>query len=146
VRSDAVTVPVLPSRIGIFSLDGYGLGQGLIRNEDGSLNSPANSARRGSVFTLYATGGGEAVSGVEDGQILSDLLPRSSLPVSVFFDLGENENPVPAKSAEVLYAGGASGSVAGLLEIEVRVPVNAEVTGAAVPLHCSSVLIGPCIR
>lgn len=133
MRSEAVTVPVLASRPGIFSLDGSGQGQGAILNEDGSLNSPSNPARRGSVITLYATGGGEAAPGVEDGQILSNVLPRTSLPVSVFFDLGNNEFQVPSKPGEVLYAGGASGSVAGLLQVNVRVPANAVATGNAVP-------------
>jgi uncharacterized protein (TIGR03437 family) len=133
VRSEAITVPVLPSRPGIFSQDGSGQGQGAILNEDGSPNSPANPARRGSVITLSATGGGEAALGVEDGQILSDVLPQTSLPVSVWFDLANNEFQVTSKPAEVLYAGGQSGSVAGLLQLKVRVPANAVATGAAVP-------------
>lgn len=133
IRSEAVTVPVLTSRPGIFSQDGSGEGQGAILNQDGSLNSPSNPARRGSIVTLYATGGGEAAAGIEDGQILSNILPRTSLPVAVFFDLGNNEFPVPSKPGEVLYAGGVSGSVAGLLQVDVRVPANAVATGRAVP-------------
>ena len=133
VRSEVETVPVLTSRPGIFSLDGSGEGQGAILNEDGSVNSPANPARRGSIVTLYATGGGEAAAGVEDGQILSSVLTLARLPVSVFFDLGNNEFPVPSKAGEVLYAGGVSGSVAGLLQVNVRVPANAVATGSAVP-------------
>ena len=109
VRSEAVTAPVLASRPGIFSLDGSGQGQGAILNEDGSLNSPSNPALRGSIITIYATGGGEAAPGVVDGQILSGVLPRTSLPVSVFFDLGNSEFGVQSKPGEVLYAGGSSG-------------------------------------
>jgi uncharacterized protein (TIGR03437 family) len=133
MRSDPITMPVLATRPGIFSLDGSGQGQGAILNEDGSVNAPSNPARRGSIVTLYATGGGETAPGIADGQILGDLLPRTSLPVSVFFDLTDNEFPVPTKSAEVLYAGGVSGSVAGLLQINLRVPANAVATGDAVP-------------
>lgn len=95
-------------------------------------NSPSNPARRCSIVTLYATGGGAAAAGIEDGQILSNVLPRTSLPVSVFFDLGSNEFPVPSKPGKVLYAGGVTGSVAGLLQVNVRVP-NAVATGNAVP-------------
>jgi uncharacterized protein (TIGR03437 family) len=133
VRSGAVTVPVLDSRPGIFSMDASGHGQGAILNEDGSLNSPSNPAARGSVITLYGTGEGQAAPGVEDGQILSDALPQTSLPVWVFFDLTTNEFQVPSKSAEVLYAGGVAGSVAGLLQINVRVPPDAVATGPTVP-------------
>jgi uncharacterized protein (TIGR03437 family) len=132
-RSEPVSLPVLASRPGIFSLDGSGQGQGAILNEDGSVNAPSNPAARGSIITLYATGGGEASAGVEDGQILSGLLPQTSLPVSVFFDLPDNEFPVLTKSAEVLYAGGVSGSVAGLLQIRLRVPANVVAIGNAVP-------------
>jgi uncharacterized protein (TIGR03437 family) len=133
VRSDPITTPVLASRPGIFSADGSGQGQGAILNEDGSVNAPSSPARRGSIVTLYATGGGESAPGIADGQILGDLLPRASLPVSVFFDLTDNEFPVPTKSAEVLYVGGVSGAVVGLLQIKLRVPANAVATGDAVP-------------
>jgi uncharacterized protein (TIGR03437 family) len=133
LRSEAVTVPVLPSRPGVFTQDGSGQGQGAILNEDGSINSASNPARRGSVISIFATGGGEAAPGVVDGQLLSDETPRTSVPVSIFFDLGNNEYPVQQKQAEVLYAGGVPGSVAGLLQVNVRVPANAEDTGPAVP-------------
>jgi uncharacterized protein (TIGR03437 family) len=124
VRSDALTVPVLASRPGIFSVDGSGLGPGAILNEDGSLNSPSNPAQRGSIVSIFGTGGGEAAPGVVDGQIVSGVLPRTSLPVSAFFARGIYED---WGQGEVLYAGGSSGSVAGLLQVNVRVPLNAAV-------------------
>ena len=79
VLSDVVTVPVLPSRPGIFSLDGSGQGLLAILNQDGSVNSPSNPAARGSIVTIYATGGDERDPAVADGQILSDVLPRTYL-------------------------------------------------------------------
>lgn len=133
VRSESLTVPVLEARPGIFSIDGSGEGQAAVTNEDGSPNSAANPARRGSVITLYATGGAETAAGVEDGQIVGDVLPRTSLPVSAMFDLGTSEFPVLPKSAEVQYAGGAPGSVAGLLQINLQVPADAVTTGNRVP-------------
>jgi uncharacterized protein (TIGR03437 family) len=140
VRSEPVSVPVLPSRPGIFSLNASGEGQAAILNEDGTVNSPSNPARRGSVITLYATGGGESAAGVEDGQIIGEIVPRTRLPVSVFFDLTTNEFQVPSKAAEVLYSGGAPGSVAGLLQINIRVPANAVAKGDSVPFL---LIIGP---
>ena len=139
VRSDPVTVPVLASRPGIFSVDASGQGQGAILNEDGTLNSPSNPARRGSVITIFGTGGGETALGVIDGQLVDGALPRTSLLVSVFFDIGLGDDGPPAKQGEVLYAGGAAGSVAGLLQVNVRVPANATVTGDKVPF---ALLIG----
>ena len=138
VRSDPVTVPVLTSRPGVFSVDASGQGQGAILNEDGTLNSPSNPARRGSVITIFGTGGGEAAPGLVDGQLVATL-PTTSLPVSVFFDIGLGDNGPPARQGEVLYAGGSAGSIAGLLQVNVRVPANAAVTGDKVPF---ALLIG----
>jgi uncharacterized protein (TIGR03437 family) len=121
VRSDPVTAPVLASRPGIFSPDGTGQGQGAILNEDRTVNSPSNPARRGSIISIYGTGGGEAAPGVEDGQIVLGVVPKTSLPVSVFFARGLYEEWA---HGEVLHAGGSSGSVAGLLQVDVQVPLN----------------------
>ena len=133
VRSDPVTVPVLASRPGIFTVDASGQGQGAILNEDGTLNSPSNPAQRGSVISIFGTGGGEAAPGLADGQIIGGTLPMTSLPVSVFFDIGLGDDGPPALQAEVQYAGGSVGSVAGLLQVNVRVPADAKVTGDIVP-------------
>ena len=63
--------------------------------------------------------------------------PGASLPVSVFFDVGlspeEGDADVPPKPGEVLYAGGSPGSVAGLRQVNVRVPANA-MPGDTAPL------------
>jgi uncharacterized protein (TIGR03437 family) len=135
VRSDAVTVSVRTARPGIFSLDGSGRGQGAILNEDGSFNSAANPAGRGSIVTIYGTGGGEAAAGVVDGQILSGVPTSTSLPVSVFFGYYDPDNDTTAyEPGEVLYAGGSSGSVAGLLQVNVRLPANGMSRGDTVPL------------
>ena len=133
VRSVPVTLPVLDARPGIFSMDGSGEGQAAIQNEDGSWNSPSNPAQRGSVITLYATGGAETAPGLKDGQIVSDLLPSTTLPVWVFFDLTDNEFPVPSKAAQILYSGGVPGAIAGLLQINLRVPPDVVRTGDRVP-------------
>ena len=125
VRSDAVIVPVLAARPGIFSIDGSGVGKGAILNEDGSLNSPSNPARRGSIVAVYATGGGEGAPGVADGQILDGALPTTSLAASAFFDFDYVYGEEPPTQGEVVYAGGSSGSVAGLLQVNVRVPPDA---------------------
>jgi uncharacterized protein (TIGR03437 family) len=134
VQSEPVTIPVVTSRPGVFSLDGSGQGQGAILNADGTVNSTANPASKGSVINIFATGGGEAAAGVTDGQILGGILPMTTLPVSVFFDYGRDDFGVPAKHGEVLYAGGVPGAVAGMLQVKVRVPSNAQIVGDAVTL------------
>jgi uncharacterized protein (TIGR03437 family) len=132
VRSPTVTVPVLDARPGIFSVDGSGEGQAAIWNEDGTVNSPANPAPRGSVITLYATGGAETAN-VQDGQILDSVLPHINRPVWIFFDLGTSDFPLLPKAAQIQYAGGVPKSVAGLLQINFRVPADAVTTGGRVP-------------
>jgi uncharacterized protein (TIGR03437 family) len=133
--SNAVTVPLLPARPGVFTLDGSGFGQGAILNEDGSMNSPANPAERGSVITIYATGEGLTEPVAVDGLVLSDAPPRPRLPVSVWFELGPGRGDFGLE-AQVLYAGGSPRPVNGLLQSNARVPQDAE-TGDAVPFILS---------
>ena len=116
VTSDPLTVPVLASRPGIFSVDGSGRGQAAIFNEDGMLNSSSNPARRGSTITILATGGGGPAPGA-----------------TVIFDLTVDEFGNGPKLADVLDAGGSAGSEPGVLQIKVRVPANVRDTGDAVP-------------
>ena len=131
VRSDPLTLPVSPARPGIFTFDRSGSGQGAILNEDGSLNSPANPAQRGSIIVMYLTGEGLLDPASADGAILGGTLPKPRLPVSLWF---EDPRTGDGDFAEVLYAGGVSGSVAGLLQINVRVPLWAR-AGDAVPFY-----------
>lgn len=77
-------------------------------NQDGSVNSVANPAAKGSVVVFYATGGGELAG------------DRLALPVNVFID---------GIDSEVLYAGVAPGLVSGALQVNVRVPERASKGG-----------------
>jgi uncharacterized protein (TIGR03437 family) len=58
----------------------------------------------------------------------------TTLPVSVCFDYGRDDFGVQAKQGEVSYSGGVPGSVAGLLQVNVRVPSDAQIVGDAVAL------------
>jgi uncharacterized protein (TIGR03437 family) len=117
--SSALTMPVLPATPALFSLDGTGGGPGAILNQDGSPNSAANPADRGSVVVLYGTGAGQTDPAGEDGMI-SGGLPLSTplLPMTVFID---------NQPAEVLYAGAAPGMVQGVIQINARVPDTASI-------------------
>ncbi len=101
---------------GIFTLDGSGGGQGAILNQDGSVNSPANPAAQGSIVTLYATGLGQTDPPGVDGAVYAGKLPRLRAPVTVRF---------AGLAGEVLYAGPAPGMVAGVMQINVRLPQHA---------------------
>jgi uncharacterized protein (TIGR03437 family) len=56
--SNQVPLPIAAASPGIFSVNGTGVGQAYIVNQDGTLNSPAHPASRGDKITLYATGVG----------------------------------------------------------------------------------------
>ncbi len=107
---------VVVADFALFSMDGSGFGQAAALNEDGSLNSVSNPARRGSIVVLYGTGTGATVPPSVDGALapLEDI-PRPALPVQVLFD--------PAFT-DVYYAGPAPGAVNGLVQINMRLPEN----------------------
>ena len=124
VRSFPTEVPVLPSVPGIFSLDNTGRGRGAVLNQDGTINSPGNAAAKGSVVSVYATGGGQTEPWGVDGRITTTLLPKPLIPVRVL---------VGGVLGDVTYAGAAPGFVAGLMQINVRIPSDVA-NGPAVPV------------
>jgi uncharacterized protein (TIGR03437 family) len=104
---------------GIFSA-GSGTGQGAILNQDGSYNSAANPAPKGSIVTLFATGEGALTPAGQDGRIESGPLssiPKPTQPVQVLFG-GIAATSVP-------YAGVAPQSVDGLLQVNAQIPLTA---------------------
>ena len=123
--TSSLAMPVAPATPALFSLDGTGTGPGAILNQDGSLNSPDNPASRGSVVVLYGTGAGAVNPSAVDGQLITaPPYPSPILPLTV--SIGQ-------QVAEVLYAGVAPGSVAGILQINILVPETAP-TGPTVPV------------
>ena len=124
MRSNTVAVPVVASAPAIFTSDGSGSGPGAIQNEDFSLNTGSNPAVRGSWLEIWATGGGAMQPPPSDGSLGAPPFAQVSQRVSV--RIGGAEAPV-------MYAGEASGMVAGVLQINVIVPPDAP-SGAAVPI------------
>ena len=112
--SAPVKVSVAESNPGIFTADA-GRGQGSILNADGSANSTSNPARRGSVVIVFGTGEGRTDPPGVTGKVVSGLLPRPVLPV---------ECVIGGVKAEVRYAGGTEGQVAGLLRVDAVVPLG----------------------
>jgi uncharacterized protein (TIGR03437 family) len=117
-------VRVIDSSPGIFVANASG--QGAILNQDGSPNSAQNPAAAGSVVSIYATGEGETDPLGMDGVINANALPlpKPTLPVTV---------QINGETAEVTYYGGAPGEVAGMLQVNARIPADVP-TGAAVPV------------
>ena len=130
VRSNAVTMQVTGSAPALFTLNSAGFGQGAIVNQDGSVNTDANAAVRGSVVILFGTGEGQTDPGGVDGVLALKSLPKPMQPVRV---------SIGGQQAEVLYAGAAPGMVAGVMQINVKVPEGVTVGSVPVVVTVGSV-------
>lgn len=124
LKSELVALRVASAAPGIFTLNSSGSGQGAILNENMTINSASNPAPRNSVVVLYATGEGQTSPPGIDGKVASDVFPKPLLSVSV---------QIGGVPAEVLYAGAAPGLVAGVIQVNVRIP-NGIIPNNAVPV------------
>lgn len=128
-RSTPVRLRVMDSAPGLFVYSSGSETFAAALNENGSTNGPGNGAAPGSVMVFYATGEGQTDPPGVDGKVAGAELPKPVLPVSVKF------GGVPG---EVLYAGGAPGMVAGMMQINARVP-DGMPSGTTVPV---SIVVG----
>jgi uncharacterized protein (TIGR03437 family) len=108
----------------IFTLDSSGVGPGAILNQDSTVNSPSNPAEKGSVVSVFASGAGQTDPPSTDGQTAGAIPPSILLRVSVH---------IGGPDAQVLYAGGAPGLIAGIVQVNCLVPADAP-SGPAVPI------------
>jgi uncharacterized protein (TIGR03437 family) len=111
----------------LFTVDGSGLGQGAILNQDGTVNSSLNPAQRGSIVCLFGTGGGLTQPLFGDGQLTTGM---TSFLLSVSVQFG-------AQFGVIEYAGSAPSLVNGALQVNARIPMDAP-TGPAVPVTLHS--------
>ena len=114
-RSNTIALPVVNAAPAVFTADSSGRGPGAILNENSTPNSAANPAARGSVVVLYLTGEGATSPAGVDGKPAAAPLPVPRLPVAV---------SIGGVDAPVLYAGGAPGLVAGVMQVNVRIPAG----------------------
>jgi uncharacterized protein (TIGR03437 family) len=114
-RSNPVTMSVAAASPALFTLNASGSGPSATLNQDYTVNGPANPAERGSTVILYATGEGLTDPAGADGQVVSNVLARPQQAVKV---------TIGGVEAIVDYAGSAPGSVAGVFQINARIPMN----------------------
>jgi uncharacterized protein (TIGR03437 family) len=124
IPSAPVTVPVADAVPALFSRDMSGAGQGAILNQDMTPNSISNPAAPGSILVMFATGAGRMDAPVIDGSLSAAPLPKPALPVTV---------QIGGINAPVEYSGAAPSQVAGVLQLNVRIPADAP-SGGAVPV------------
>jgi uncharacterized protein (TIGR03437 family) len=98
-------------------------GQGAIVNQDGTVNTPANPARLGSVVSIYATGTGyltdashTVLNPLADGQV-------TPIPPPYFFtSLYSPQVSFAGVAGITLFSGSAPGLIAGVTQINVQLP------------------------
>ncbi len=123
--SNSVAMTIAAVAPGIFTSESSGKGQGAIVNQDGTINSESNPAAAGSIVFVYATGEGQTTPGGVDGKPADSPAPTpTGQPVTA---------TVGGASAQVLYAGGVPGLVAGLLQVNVQLPAGVTL-GSFVPI------------
>jgi uncharacterized protein (TIGR03437 family) len=108
---------VWPNGIAIFRADPSSNRPAAALNQDGTVNSPQNPARPGSVVMLFGTGGGATVPPSVAGELTPltglRLLEHQDIQVCIWST---------TVCATVEYAGAAPGLVAGVTQLNVRLP------------------------
>ncbi len=120
--SESILVPAQAALPSLFTLDSSGKGQGAILNGNGTLNSQTNPARRGTIVTLFGTGGGLTITPPVDGSVVAGK--GLALAGDVAVEIGG----VPA---DILWAGSPPGVVYGVLQINLRLPFGGLQPGPA---------------
>ena len=98
------------------------------------MNSSKTPAARGSVISIYATGEGQTQPGGINGQIAGTGLPKPARSVTARID---------GKDAEVTYGGAAPGAVAGLFQVNVRIPADATPGDAPLEIRVGNAVSQP---
>jgi uncharacterized protein (TIGR03437 family) len=112
--SAPVTLPVAKAAPGVSTTDQSGSGPAAALNQDGSVNSSANPAARGTIVSLYGTGEGRVSPSLLWG-VLS-VSPPLGMPVEPM------TVTIGGVNAEVTYAGAAPLLPIGVFQINARIP------------------------
>jgi uncharacterized protein (TIGR03437 family) len=114
-NSLTANLPVVAAAPGVFTADSSGGGQVAAVNQDGTANSAAHPAKVGGFVSLYITGDGYEINpGSNDGQLSTPPYSTTYLPVKV---------TIAGQTATVSYSGSAPGFVAGLTQVNVKIPL-----------------------
>jgi uncharacterized protein (TIGR03437 family) len=124
----SVTVPIVATAPGIFTANASGSGEAAAVNQDGTVNSFLNPAKPNTVVSFYLTGEGVTSPAGTDGAPTPLPPSPARMPAQqvVVFLSGQM---VP-----VTYAAEAPGLVAGLMQINARIPANLIQTSSPAPV------------
>ena len=109
----AVDIQVAAASPALFQLDAH---HAIAIRPDGSVITPEAPAKPGEIVILYATGLGQTIPPVSDGQVM-----QQATPIEQLSEFKLVLNGVPAGSKAVAYAGIAPG-FAGLYQLNVILP------------------------
>ena len=108
------TISLASSSPSLFTANGTRAGPAAAINvASGTLNIALNPVHPGEYISLYATGEGQTTPPGIDGKVATLTPPQPNLPVTA---------TVGGISAPVQYAGGAPGAIAGLMQVNIRIP------------------------
>jgi uncharacterized protein (TIGR03437 family) len=141
-QSPPVYIFVAPSAPGLFTADSSGAGPAAVLNVDSisgavSLNTPQNPAPPGGILVAYVTGAGQTNPPSADGAVATSA-GGHVLPVEAGLDFfpwsGMASTSCQAAAycipVDVLYAGPAPGIVAGVTQVNMRLPDGPIASGA----------------
>jgi len=120
-RSNPVVLPLRGSRMSLFTANSSGTGPAAALNADNSVNSASNPVARRSVIVLYGTGMGALDPTPAIGGVNGVPLARAKGTVTA---------TIGGRPANVLYAGGAPGLIAGVVQVNLEIPPDAPTGGA----------------
>jgi uncharacterized protein (TIGR03437 family) len=123
-------VPMASTSPGLFTNDETVKGQGRVVNQDGSTNSPANPALRGTTVKIFGTGQGPVSPPVADGQMAPSDVSTIAVPTSDGTTC-LNKQPsvcvaIGSTFGEVQFSGLAPQMV-GVWQLTVKIPMTASV-------------------
>jgi uncharacterized protein (TIGR03437 family) len=105
----------------LFTRNGFGIGQVVANNDDGSPNEPSHPLGRGKVISLFGTGQGFVPGAPPDGQAPAGPIPAPQA-LRVFMGSRYIEDSTDCKPATcIVYSGLAPGQV-GVWQIDVKIP------------------------
>jgi uncharacterized protein (TIGR03437 family) len=105
----------------LFTRNGFGTGQLVANNDDGSPNEPGHPLGRGKVISLFGTGLGFIPNAPPDGQAPGGPIPAPPQGLRVFMGSRFIEDADCKPSGCIMFSGLAPGQV-GVWQIDVKIP------------------------
>jgi len=113
-------------------------GQAAVINQDGTVNTPSNPAKLGSIISIYATGLGTLATSNEVGATINPLPDGAVAPIPppYYFLFDPPQVTIGGVQCKVLFAGAAPGIIAGVEQLNVQLPaaLPSNINPAAAPL------------